>query len=40
MENDLKVFSGNSNRSLALEICQHIGISNYTEQNEDKIQTL
>jgi len=27
MGNDLKVFSGNSNRSLALEICQHIGIS-------------
>jgi ribose-phosphate pyrophosphokinase len=27
MGNDLKVFSGNSNRSLALEICQYLGIS-------------
>jgi ribose-phosphate pyrophosphokinase len=27
MGNDLKVFSGNSNRSLALEICRYLGIS-------------
>jgi len=26
MKNDLKVFSGGSNRALALEICEHIGV--------------